>query len=188
MLNKTPLFHQSWGPRVFLSFSLSFSLFQANSLEHRSPLSSLSCPGLRGPRERAPCAYVKQCKPRVKGFIGFLHKPRNISLFLSLFYFLIIDSRPPGSSPLKDLNIWELKLQFPHSGNKLAFPWQVTDFPDGSDGQESACNAGDLGLIPGLGRPLEKGIETPSLTPQYSCLENPHGQRSLAKSQTWQSD
>ena len=25
-------------------------------------------------------------------------------------------------------------------------------FPDGSDGKESACNVGDLGLIPGLGR------------------------------------
>ena len=84
MLNKTPLFHQSWGPRVCLSFPLSFSLLQANSLERRSPLSSLSCPGLKDPRERAPCAYVKQCKPRVKGFIGFLHKPRNISLSLSL--------------------------------------------------------------------------------------------------------
>ena len=28
----------------------------------------------------------------------------------------------------------------------------VTGFPDGSDGKESACNAGDLGSIPGLGR------------------------------------
>ena len=103
MLNKTPLFHPSLGLRVFLFLSLflSFSLSQREKL-----LSSLSCPGLQDPRERAPCAYVKQCKPRVKGFIGFLHKPRNISLFLSLFYFLIIDSRPPGSSPLKDLNKW----------------------------------------------------------------------------------
>ena len=57
--------------------------------------------------ERVPGAYVKQCKPCVKGFIGFLHKPRNISSFLSLFYFLIIDSGPPGSSPLKDLNTME---------------------------------------------------------------------------------
>ena len=28
--------------------------------------------------------------------------------------------------------------------------------PGGSDGKESACNTGDLGLIPGLGRSLER--------------------------------
>ena len=86
MLNKTPLFHQSLGPRVFLFLSLSFSLSQANSLERRSPLSSLSCRGLQDPCERVPCAKVKQCRPCVKGFIGFLLKPRNISLSLSLLH------------------------------------------------------------------------------------------------------
>ena len=42
-------------------------------------------------------------------------------------------------------------------------------FPGGSDGKESACSAGDLGLIPGLGRfPGEgKGYQL-----QYSGLEN----------------
>ena len=36
-------------------------------------------------------------------------------------------------------------------------------FPDSSDGKESACNAGDLGSIPGLGRsPGEKGMATHS--------------------------
>ena len=34
--------------------------------------------------------------------------------------------------------------------------------PHSSAGKESACNAGDLDLIPGLGRPLEKGKPTPS--------------------------
>ena len=37
----------------------------------------------------------------------------------------------------------------------LKFYWIFRDFggfPDGSAGKESACNAGDLGLIPGLGR------------------------------------
>ena len=47
----------------------------------------------------------------------------------------------------------------------------------GSDGKESACNAGDLGSIPGLGRSTEGGHDNPL---QYSCLENPQGQRSLA--------
>ena len=50
-------------------------------------------------------------------------------------------------------------------------------FPGGSDGKESACNAGDLGLIPGLGRFPGEGHGKPL---QYSYLENPHGQRSLA--------
>ena len=43
-------------------------------------------------------------------------------------------------------------------------------FPGGSDGKESACNVGDLGSIPGLGRSLGKGNGNPF---QYSCLENP---------------
>ena len=30
--------------------------------------------------------------------------------------------------------------------------YRYSDFPGGSDSKESACNAGDLGLIPGLGR------------------------------------
>ena len=120
MLNKTPLFHQSLDPSVFLFLSLSFSLSQANSLKLRSPLSSLSYLGLQDPRERVPCTYVKQCKPCVKGFIGFLCKPRNISIFLSLFYFLIINSGPPGSGPLKDLNKWRPE-QGP--GTRGGFGW-----------------------------------------------------------------
>ena len=35
-------------------------------------------------------------------------------------------------------------------------------FPGGSNGKESACNAGDPGLIPGSGRTLEKGMATHS--------------------------
>ena len=38
------------------------------------------------------------------------------------------------------------------------------DFPGGSDGKESACNAGDLGLIPGWEDPLEKEMATHSST------------------------
>ena len=43
-------------------------------------------------------------------------------------------------------------------------------FPGGSDGEESACNVGDLGLIPGSRRsPRERNGNAL----QYSCLENP---------------
>ena len=51
-----------------------------------------------------------------------------------------------------------------------------------SDSKESACKAGGLGLIPGLGRSPGGGHGNPL---QYSCLENPHGQRSLAGYSPW---
>ena len=43
-------------------------------------------------------------------------------------------------------------------------------FPGGTDGKESACNAGDSGLIPGLGSSPREGNGNPL---QYSCLKNP---------------
>ena len=65
-------------------------------------------------------------------------------------------------------------------------------FPGGSDGKESSCNAGNLGLIPRLGRSPGEGNGYPL---QYSGLENSmdrgawwaivHG---VAKSWTWLSD
>ena len=98
-------------------------------------------------------------------------------------------------------------------------------FPGSSAGKESACNAGDPGLIPGQEDPLEKDrLPTPvflgfpagsvnkekkknlpeiagdlgsilglggypgerhAFPLQYSCLENPHGQRSLVGCSPW---
>ena len=63
----------------------------------------------------------------------------------------------------------------------------VQGFPGTSAGKESTCKAGDLGLIPGLGRSPEEGNSYP---PQYSRLENSmncvvHG---VAKSRTQLSD
>ena len=43
-------------------------------------------------------------------------------------------------------------------------------FPSGSEVKASACNVGDLGSIPGLGRSPGEGNGNPL---QYSCLENP---------------
>ena len=53
---------------------------------------------------------------------------------------------------------------------------EALGFPGGSDGKESAFNAGGLCLIPGLERSPGGGHDNPL---QYSCLENPLGQRSL---------
>ena len=63
----------------------------------------------------------------------------------------------------------------------LPFPVFI-GFPSGSDGKQSACNVGYLGLIPGLGRSPGGGHGNPL---QYSCLENPHGLRSLAGYSPW---
>ena len=64
----------------------------------------------------------------------------------------------------------------------------IMDFPGGLEVKASASNAGEPGLIPGLGRYLGKGNGTPL---QYSFLENPMdggaGQATVhrvAKSQT----
>ena len=45
----------------------------------------------------------------------------------------------------------------------------ITGFPGGSDGKGSACSAGDLGLIPGLGKSFGEGN---GYLLQYCCLDN----------------
>ena len=55
-------------------------------------------------------------------------------------------------------------------------------FPGGSGGKVSVCNVGDLGSIPGLGISPGGGHDNPL---QYSCLENPHRQQSLAGYSPW---
>ena len=62
--------------------------------------------------------------------------------------------------------------------SEVSFSWKINNrhpsnllegFPGGSDGKESACNAGDLDSIPGLGRPPGERNGYPL---QYVCLEN----------------
>ena len=55
-------------------------------------------------------------------------------------------------------------------------------FPGGSVGKESACNVGDLGSTPRLGRSPGRWHGNPL---QYSCLENPHGQRNQLDYSPW---
>ena len=68
----------------------------------------------------------------------------------------------------------------------------IPDFPGGSDGKASACNAGDTGSIPGLGRSPGEGNGNPL---QHSCLENSMDKgvwrvtvHEVAKNQTQPSD
>ena len=80
---------------------------------------------------------------------------------------------------MKEALVWFLGQEVPlekgqatHS-SILGLPWWLS-------GKEPACNVGDLGSIPGFGK------ITWNINPlQYSCLENTHGQRSLAGSSPW---
>ena len=68
----------------------------------------------------------------------------------------------------------EMELHAPlhvKSHTVVSFPFfHQLGFPDGSDGKGSACNAGNMGLIPGLGRSTGEGNGNPL---KYSCLGNP---------------
>ena len=88
---------------------------------------------------------------------------------------------------------WKIEpVQYLYFGIYLGSFTKAWGFPGGSDGEQSACSAGDTDLIPGLGRFPGEGN---SNVLQYSCLENPmdggawqttvHG---VAKSQTQPSE
>ena len=51
----------------------------------------------------------------------------------------------------------------------ISFPSSLGSFLSGSNGKEFACNAGDLGLIPGSGRSPGVGNDNPL---HYYCLKN----------------
>ena len=72
---------------------------------------------------------------------------------------------------IETLFSWPPKsLQMVTAALKLKDTCSLEGFPGGSAGKESACNAGDLGLIPGLERCPVEGNGNPL---QYSCLEDP---------------
>ena len=77
---------------------------------------------------------------------------------------------------------WGRKSLRWQAGGDLGSTGDRQGFLGGSDGKESACDAGDPGLTPGKGRAPEEGHGNPL---QYSCLENPHGQRGLVGYNSW---
>ena len=92
---------------------------------------------------------------------------------------------------MQETPVWFLGQEAPLEKDRLPTPVFLS-FPYSSDGKESTCNVGDLGLIPGMWRSPGEGHGNPL---QYSCLEDPHGERSLgatvygvAKSQTQLND
>jgi len=82
---------------------------------------------------------------------------------------------PPGLSV-----IWNHEV----CGTLVGQWWKVVNCVSTSAGKESDCNAGDPSLIPWSGRSPGEGLDNPL---QYSCLENPHGQKSQAGCSPWSS-
>ena len=74
------------------------------------------------------------------------------------------------------MGVLKFSPMFPKLSPQLKESSRLVGFTGGSDGKESACNAGDLDLIPWLGRSPGGDHGNPL---QYFCLENPQGQRSL---------
>ena len=96
----------------------------------------------------------------------------------------------PKSTQLRNVRIIVSKpssaLQMLHHSRLPTQPFLQVSIPPsnpgGSGDKEFACNVGDLGLIPGLGRSPGKGNGNPF---QYSCLENTHEQKSLVCYSPW---
>ena len=71
-------------------------------------------------------------------------------------------------------------IYFPNFLHNLYFNYKEEDFLGGSAGKESACNAGDLGLIPWRREdPLEKGMATHFGPGEFHGLYSPWGRKEL---------
>ena len=119
------------------------------------------------------------------------YQPAN---FLSFFSQAPLDTAPELGNSASSLLMFSVLLfclfvvlhsgaPFPLEKHLLDLSRSLSRLPSvGSDSKESAYNAGDLGLIPGSGSSPGEGNGN---TLQYSCLENSHGQRSLANYSPW---
>ena len=119
---------------------------------------------------------------------GDTHFNINYLILVRSWAFLVAQliKNPPTMQETR-FNSWVGKITWRR--DRLSTP-VFLGFPGGSYGKKSTCNMGDLGSIPGLGRSPGGEHGNPF---QYSCLQNPHGQRSLgvhgvAKSWTGLSD
>ena len=114
--------------------------------------------------------------------LGLLLNTPGTSLF-SIRHLIVLFLGFPGSPAGKEstCDAGDPGWKIPWRRDRLPSPGFL-GFPGGSAGKESACSEGDLGSIPGLGRSPGRGRGNPL---QYSCLENPHRQRSLAGYSPW---
>ena len=91
----------------------------------------------------------------------------DIRTCIMLFFFFIhmraslVAKLVKNLPAMQETPVWFLGREDPLEKDRLLTP-VFLGFPDDSAGKESACNVGNLGVIPGLGRPLEKGKATHS--------------------------
>ena len=116
---------------------------------------------------------------------------KHMGLVLFFFFFFLSISMELGGLPRSAYNAVRLQCRRPWFNSwvrKIPWRWDklptpvFLGFPGGSEGKESACNVGDLGLIPGSRSSPGGGHGTPL---HYSCVENPHRQRGLAGYSPW---
>ena len=89
-----------------------------------------------------------------------------------------LGKNPPA---MQETPVQFLGQEDPRRRERLSTP-VFLGFPCGSAVEESACNVGDLGSIPGLGRSPGEGKRLP--TPVFLSGES-HGQRSLVGNSSW---
>ena len=133
--------------------------------------------GWEDPLEKGKATHSNILAWRIPWTMGCKESDRTESLSLSLWASLIAQL----VKNLPCFNSWVRRI--PWRSDRLPIP-VFLGFPCGSAGKESACNAGHLGLIPGLGRSPGEGKVYPL---QYSGLEKSmdcivHG---VTKSWTW---
>ena len=101
----------------------------------------------------------------------------HFTIFLSAFVRVMCKlhmsshcSRKHGAGPTVNRAVSSVaSIENPRAGHP-GNPFWTVGFPGGSEVKASACNAGDLGSIPGSRRSPGEGNGNPL---QYSCLENP---------------
>ena len=134
-----------------------------------------------------PQPGIKLTSPALEG--RFLPTGPPYSLIVSSYYYscwrVFIS---PGCCDTSIHDSHSISISISHSFNQefvlnvSYVPGISLGFLGSSAGKESACNEWDPGSIPGLGRSPGGEHGNPL---QYSCLENPHGQRSLVGYSPW---
>ena len=144
---------------------------------------------------RATVHGVAEGRTRLSDFTFTFHfhaLEREMTTHSSVLAWRIPGTGEPGVLPSmglhrvgddwNDLAVWLFVWEDEGYCESVVLVYAIWPLINGSDGKESTCNAGDLSLIPGLGRSPGGGHGNPLL---YSCLENSHGQRSLAGYSPW---